>query len=152
MALSWPLERQGQQFPGPLAVEPIRTVQYLLRQHGHGEVAVDGIFGPITDAAVRSFQSARGLVVDGIVGDKTWPALIVEVARGSQGEAVRAVQSQFQARNLSGDPAQGLQVDGIFGPKTDAAVRGFQQAAGLTVDGIVGPFTWNALVNGVLAL
>lgn len=152
MALSWPLERQGQQSPGPLAVEPIRTVQYLLRQHGHGEVAVDGIFGPITDAAVRSFQSARGLLVDGIVGDQTWPALIVEVAQGSEGEAVRAVQSQFQARNASGDPSQGLQVDGIFGPKTDAAVRGFQEAAGLTVDGIVGPFTWNALVNGVLAL
>ena len=142
----FPIVRQGDQ------AHPVKTVQYLLRQHGRSEVAVDGIFGPITAAAVRAFQQARGLTVDGIVGNQTWPALIVTVRQGSQGEAVRGVQSQFQARNLSGDPSKGLQVDGIFGPKTDAAVRGFQQAAGLAVDGIVGPNTWNALVNGVLAL
>ncbi|CAN5156308.1 hypothetical protein BH18ACT4_BH18ACT4_13610 [soil metagenome] len=152
MALNWPLLRQGQPAPGPMAVEPIRSLQYLLRQHGHPQVTVDGIFGPITDSAVRAFQQSRGLLVDGIVGNQTWPALIVQVQKGGQGDAVRAVQSQFQARNLSGDPSKGLQVDGIFGPKTDATVRGLQQAAGLGVDGIVGPLTWNALVNGVLAL
>jgi peptidoglycan hydrolase-like protein with peptidoglycan-binding domain len=150
MALVWPVEREGQPSPGPLAVEPIRTVQYLLRQRGF-DLVVDGIFGPKTEDAVTSFQRSHGLAPDGIVGNQTWPALIVQVSRGSQGDAVRAVQSQFQARNLSGDPSKGLQVDGIFGPKTDAAVRGFQQAAGLKVDGIVGPQTWNSLVNGALA-
>lgn len=152
MALQWPIEREGQPSPGPLALEPIRTVQYLLRQHRHGEVTADGIFGPVTAAAVTAFQAQHGLVADGVVGNQTWPALLVPVAMGSQGEAVRGVQSQFQARNLSGDPSRGLQVDGIFGPLTDTTVRGFQQAAGLMVDGIVGPVTWNALVNGVLAL
>src|SRR5919202_822631 len=71
MALNWPLLRQGQPAPGPLAVEPIRSLQYLLRQHGHPEVVVDGIFGPITEAAVRAFQQSRGLLVDGIVRNQT---------------------------------------------------------------------------------
>ncbi len=151
MALEWPIEREGQPSPGPLSSEPVKTVQYLLRHHGY-TVKVDGIFGPATAAAVKAFQGKHDLEVDGIVGDKTWRVLIVGVQAGSKGDAVRAVQSQFQARNLSGDPSKGLKIDGIFGPKTDAAVRGFQEAAKLVVDGIVGEVTWNALVNGVLAL
>ena len=42
-------------------------------------------------------------------------------------------------------------MDGIFGPKTDAAVRDFQKALQVTVDGIVGPVTWRALVSGMLS-
>ena len=37
------------------------------------------------------------------------------------------------------------QIDGMFGSKTEAAVRAFQQDEGLKVDGIVGPRTWAAL-------
>jgi peptidoglycan hydrolase-like protein with peptidoglycan-binding domain len=119
-------------------------------------VAADGIFGPTTDAAVRAFQQEKKLAVDGIVGPRTWSALIVQVKQGSRGDAVRGVQEEFQFRNLSGDPGTGLQVDGIFGPRTDAAVRGFQQALALdfpevAVDGIVGPVTWRALVSGMLS-
>lgn len=36
----------------------------------------DGIFGPITEEAVRAFQSTHGLDVDGMVGDKTWQMLL----------------------------------------------------------------------------
>jgi peptidoglycan hydrolase-like protein with peptidoglycan-binding domain len=147
--LPFPLVRQGDQN------HPVKTLQYLLRARGHS-VAVDGIFGPLTEAAVRAFQQQKGLAVDGIVGPNTWSALIITVKRGSQGDAVRGVQEEFQFRNLSGDPGTGLQVDGIFGPKTDAAVRGFQQALhqdipSVTVDGIVGPVTWRALVSGMLS-
>jgi murein L,D-transpeptidase YcbB/YkuD len=145
----WPLVREGDQ------EHPVQTLQYLLRARGHN-VTVDGIFGPVTAAAVRAFQQQEGLAVDGIVGPATWSALIITVRRGSQGDAVRGVQEEFQFRNLSGDPNQGLQVDGIFGPETDAAVRGFQQALhqdipSVAVDGIVGPVTWQALVSGMLS-
>ena len=145
----WPLTRKGNQG------HPVETLQHLLRARSH-PVDVDGIFGPLTEAAVRAFQQQRGLAVDGIVGPNTWKALIVTVRKGSTGDAVRGVQEEFQFRNLSGDPAKGLQIDGIFGPKTDAAVRGFQQALEqdiptVAVDGIVGPVTWQALVSGMLS-
>jgi peptidoglycan hydrolase-like protein with peptidoglycan-binding domain len=128
----------------------VRTLQHLLRAHGKN-VAVDGIFGPATETAVRQVQTTGGVAADGIVGPQTWPILIVQVSRGSRGDAVKGVQEEFQFRNLSGDPNQGLQIDGIFGPLTDQAVRGFQDALGIGVDGIVGPLTWRALVSGMLA-
>ena len=145
----WPLVRQGANG------HPVRTLQDLLRARGH-TVTVDGAFGPRTDAAVRDFQRERHLTVDGVVGPNTWSALVVTVRRGDEGDAVRGVQEEFQFRNLSGDPSKGLAVDGVFGPKTEEAVRGFQQAlhadhSSVTVDGIVGPVTWNALVAGLLS-
>lgn len=142
---SFPLVKEGDKN------HPVETLQYLLRAHGD-TVIVDGIFGVKTDAAVRTFQRSKNLAVDGLVGLHTWSALLVQVSQGSTGDAVRGVQEEFQYRNLSGDPSQGVQVDGVFGPKTDAAVRGFQQALGLVVDGIVGPLTWRAFISGMLSL
>ena len=145
----WPVVKNGSNG------HPIKTLQYLLRARGQS-VAIDGVFGPHTEAAVKAFQASRGLPADGIVGPMTWVAIVVQVKKGSQGDAVRGVQEEFQFRNLSGDPSNGPQVDGIFGPRTDAAVRGFQQALSLDirsvkVDGIVGPVTWQALVSGMLS-
>jgi peptidoglycan hydrolase-like protein with peptidoglycan-binding domain len=134
---------------------PAKSLQFLLRARGH-HLAVDGLFGPVTEAAVRAFQTSKGLPTTGIVNAQTWMALIVEVRRGSTGDAVRGVQEEFQFRNLSGDPNKGLQVDGDFGPQTDTAVRAFQHDLSLdipsvAVDGIVGPVTWQALVSGMLS-
>jgi peptidoglycan hydrolase-like protein with peptidoglycan-binding domain len=146
----WPVVKSGSNG------HPIKTLQDLLRARGHGLV-VDGAFGPQTEAAVKAFQASQGLAADGIVGPITWTALVVEVKQGSEGEAVKGVQEEFQFRNLSGDPSKGPQVDGIFGPITDSAVRGFQHALSLDVpsvveDGVVGPVTWQALVSGMLSL
>jgi peptidoglycan hydrolase-like protein with peptidoglycan-binding domain len=134
---------------------PVKTLQYLLRARGH-LVTVDDIFGPRTDAAVKTFQSEKGLSANGSVDENTWIALIIQVKKDSSGDAVRAVQEEFQFRNESGDPSKGVQVDGIFGAQTDSAVRGFQHAVSLdvpsvVVDGIVGPMTWQALISGMLS-
>ena len=145
----WPLVRRGSK------QHPVPSLQYLLRARGHS-VTVDGDFGAGTEAAVRAFQSAKHLGVDGIVGPITWGALIIQVQRGAQGDAVRAVQDEGQFRNLSGDPTRGPQVDGDFGPVTERFVRGFQEGVRadvptMAVDGIVGPMTWQALISGMLS-
>jgi peptidoglycan hydrolase-like protein with peptidoglycan-binding domain len=65
------------------------------------------------------------------------------IGPGATGEPVRRAQ-----RALRRTPDLGLVVDGIFGSKTEAAVKAFQRGKGLTVDGIVGPRTWAALPDG----
>jgi len=104
-------------------------------------VAADGVFGAGTEAAVRAFQSSRGLAADGIVGPATWTALTPTLRAGASGAAVRALQTQLNAK-----ARLALTVDGEFGPATTTAVRNFQSAHGLTVDGVVGPTTWRYLL------
>lgn len=55
--------------------EAVKAVQSQLNTRGYGLV-VDGDFGSKTDAAVRDFQSKRGLAVDGVVGPMTWNKLV----------------------------------------------------------------------------
>jgi hypothetical protein len=54
----------------------IRYLQELLIYRGFTPGRVDGDFGPITEAAVKAFQSSRGLEDDGLVGKLTWEALL----------------------------------------------------------------------------
>jgi len=53
----------------------VRSVQGLCGARGH-PTAVDGVFGPSTDGAVRSVQAEAGVTVDGIVGPVTWQKLM----------------------------------------------------------------------------
>lgn len=134
-------------------------------------VAADGIFGPATEAAVRQWQSNLRLNADGVWGPATEQAthdLFVFLAnlpaveavapdneffgaledatkqvlrQGSSGGAVKILQTGLNGKGFR------LVADGVFGPATDRAVRGFQSANGLAVDGVVGPRTWNALLK-----
>jgi peptidoglycan hydrolase-like protein with peptidoglycan-binding domain len=60
--------------------------------------------------------------------------------KGAKGDAVKWLQNALKVRSY----AVG-QVDGVFGPATEEAVRQFQRAFGLEEDGIAGPNTWEAL-------
>ena len=148
----WPVLKQGPNSVWPQVT--VRSLQYLLNARG-AKIAVDGTFGKQTKAAVVKFQRAHHLTADGVVRAATWRALVVTVHKGSTGPAVRAVQDQANFRNLKGT-GQTLKVDGIFGAKTAAWVRGFQQAIahevhGFPVDGVVGQLTWQALVTEALS-
>jgi peptidoglycan hydrolase-like protein with peptidoglycan-binding domain len=147
----WPVLRQGANSSWPAVT--VRSLQYLLNAHG-AKLAVNGVFGAKTKAAVVAFQRAHHLTPDGVAGAATWKALVVTVKRGSSGPAVRAVQDQANFRN--GKTGHSLDVDGVFGPKTRAWVIAFQRAvahdiAGFPVDGIVGQSTWQALVTETLS-
>jgi peptidoglycan hydrolase-like protein with peptidoglycan-binding domain len=65
--------------------------------------------------------------------------------KGQQSGEPPVERLQFMLNFVKG--VKELMVDGIFGPKTEAAVRGFQQNENLSVDGIVGKQTWTALLR-----
>lgn len=68
------------------------------------------------------------------------------VAYGSQGSAVKQLQSELNKRGYQ------LDEDGVFGKKTKAAVRDYQKKNGLTmVDGIAGDETWGSLLSAPTA-
>ena len=58
-----------------LSTSQVKTIQTKLKRWGYYTGAVDGIYGPKTKAAVKSFQKKNGLTADGIVGKKTAAAL-----------------------------------------------------------------------------
>jgi peptidoglycan hydrolase-like protein with peptidoglycan-binding domain len=55
----------------------VRAVQILLNGYGCKCGAADGIFGKKTTAAVKKFQTEKGIESDGIVGRDTWTKLLV---------------------------------------------------------------------------
>ncbi|GHI04392.1 GH25 family lysozyme [Streptomyces cellostaticus] len=131
---AWPVVQQG--YSG----RQVTTLQYLLNAHG-AALSADGSFGTGTRDAVIAFQTRNQLTPDGIVGPKTWQALITTVKESDRGAAVNAVQAELNAHGAA------LPVDGSFGAGTRDAVIAFQTRNQLTPDGIVGPNTWLALVN-----
>ena len=69
----------------------VSKLQTVLNQHGY-DLAVDGIFGVKTQAAVRDYQKKNSLKLDGIAGPETWGSLLAQptapVSGGGTGSAV----------------------------------------------------------------
>lgn len=145
----------------------VEKLQNQLNQLGFRDaqaraLATDGDFGTRSLQAVRGFQRAQRLEVDGVVGRDTSAALRQAsqqapqqtgdatpglLLQGSQGPAVRKLQEQLN-RLGSGD-GRAMAVDGYFGPITAASVKEFQRRHGLAVDGVAGPRTQQALHDAI---
>jgi soluble lytic murein transglycosylase-like protein len=126
-------------------------LQVALARHGLYTGPVDAVLGPLTRAAVRRFQEQAGLVPDGIVGPKTRRALgrfgrplygTRVMQPGMKGWDVAVLQYLLSRRRLLRAAP-----DGVFGPRTEAAVVRFQRAHGLAPDGVVGPATAHQLCS-----
>lgn len=136
----------------PAAATPnpwIAGVQVALARQGVYGGDVDGAPGPRTRAAIRVAQQRAGLPVTGIADARTVaslgpfgrPALGSRIlARGAVGLDVAILQFRLALRGFpSGD------FDGIFGPRTEGAVRRFQSWFAMPPDGIVGRAMYVAL-------
>ena len=138
----------------------VTQLQQMLSQLGYA-VTVDGVFGPGTETAVKTFQAANGLKVDGIAGSSTLSLLrtLTGTTGSTQPSQSGTAQSMFggdytpmrpgessgrvrvlqKALNTLGYNA-GTE-DAVYGKGTEAAVRWFQQIQNLTVDGKAGANT-----------
>jgi lysozyme family protein len=140
-------------FAGPahaITNPQIPGLQVALREKGFYRGSIDGIAGPLTAQAVRTFQRKARITVDGIAGRQTrralgqlgrplWGKRIV-LARGMIGWDVSVLEFFLARRKL-----QPGAIDGRFTDRTAAAVRRFQRRKDLAVDGVVGPRTLAAL-------
>lgn len=136
----------------------VTEVQEQLKAKGYYTYTIDGIFGPITEKAVKQFQNANGLSATGTVDVKTKEKLSAATAPtkvqkpkeeknvvsgltvGSRGSAVTALQEGLKARGY-----YNYSVDGIFGPVTERAVKEFQSIVGLKSTGVADDATLDAL-------
>lgn len=141
----------------------VTTIQTKLAALKYYKGKVDGKFGGSTAKAVRSFQAAKGLKVDSVVGPLTWAALVGKVnvpkpptpknpytpvpipknprvQYGYEGYLVKLAQQRLADLGYKVG-----KVDGKFGFTTYQAARAFQAKNNLKVDGIIGPTTWKKL-------
>lgn len=130
----------------------VSQLQQHLKEANVYNYTVTGYYGSITRDAVIKFQRQKGLVADGIAGSKTLAALNGTyttsrgtsssrlLKRGMRGSDVRELQELLKAKGYHSSNA-----DGIFGSRTEQAVKNFQRVNGLVADGIVGQATMNKL-------
>lgn len=149
----------------------VRALQQRLKDLGYYNGSVDGSFGPGTENAVKAFQQANGLTVDGKAGKNTLNRLnssnaipFSAVQGGTSNYPVISVTSaptatpdlskaRYLQEGYSGSDVRRLQqrlidlgwmagqADGTFGASTTAAVKAFQKQCSLWDDGIAGPET-----------
>lgn len=137
------------------------------------KLTLDGNFGNNTKNATIRFQKQFALTADGVIGEKTWNAIVAVsqavgignpspvltkypgyvISKGSTGDNVRFIQSYMNTVGIKTGSWTPVTVDGNFGTLTDQMVKSFQAKYKLTVDGKVGSSTWSKMItefNGLI--
>jgi peptidoglycan hydrolase-like protein with peptidoglycan-binding domain len=146
-----------------LDVEAIKAIQRQLRERALYSGSVDGIAGPMTIAALRTFQQRQGLRATGAWDDSTAAALSVDMEHTGGTDPLEADRPKTEPPTVelsSLSPAQirelqqrlgelghyDGEIDGVVGPRTRAALgRFFQQQAQLVARGELSDAAMNAL-------
>jgi peptidoglycan hydrolase-like protein with peptidoglycan-binding domain/DNA invertase Pin-like site-specific DNA recombinase len=133
--------RFGAGYGQPQGEPRVRALQRRLRALGLRPGPVDGLYGPRTAAAVARLQRDSGLTIDGIVGPQTRrvlkaeaPPLVPGAGYGQPGGSRQVREVQRKLRALGQRPGP---VDGMYGPRTRAAVERFQRAADRPATGVL---------------
>lgn len=126
-----------------------KKLNALLALKGSKRLATDGDFGTGTVKAVKAFQTASSIPVNGIVDRTTWNTMglagrvdLAILKVGSKQPAVASVQ-----RALSKVLKKKISATGIFTSSLANDVKTFQKRAGLSVNGRIGPNTWSVLMT-----
>ncbi len=128
----------GDEIPAAEA-ERMREVQQMLIDLGLLDGAADGAYGPKTAAALRAFQSKNNLIASGELNEPTLAAL--REKSSVAGDARRVQQRLIDLGYLSG------RADGIFGERSQSALKVFQTLAGLEPTGEADEATRQALFS-----
>lgn len=116
----------------------VTAAQQLLNGAGYA-VKVTGKYDSATVSAVKKYQKAKKLTVDGEAGPITLGALSSTLKPGDKGARVSALHALLAANGYRTDAGS------TFGATTGAAVKSFQSIAGREVTGTVDKNTWAAL-------
>lgn len=125
--------------------EYVLLLQQRLRDLGYDPGGIDGQFGIRTETAVKDYQQAKGLSIDGVVGPLTWRALLSPppqfpvLRSGSTGPYVFFLQRRLRDKGYT------VQIDGVFGANTQAVLRSFQESHGLSPTGVLDDDDWFSL-------
>jgi hypothetical protein len=79
----------------------VKKIQEHLNKHG-ASLKADGKFGPKTKAAVESFQSKKGLTIDGVVGPKTWLELVKDKSSTTTTTTPKPEEDDFKQEDIYG--------------------------------------------------